>query len=164
MVVLLIIAILLAVAIPTYLAARNRAENRAAQVTLQHVLVSAKAAYASQNDFNTYPGGHTTLSGYLNADGPGSKVVSGTTVFSTVGVVGVESGAQKILMGDWAPDGKCFYLLDIESPASLAIAQLSLLGPGTYYKEGSSSGGCSAYHNSTAEAWQTSWAAAATHY
>ena len=135
MVVLLIIAILLAVAIPTYLAARNRAENRAAQVTIQHTFVSAKAAYASQNDFTTYPGGHTTLSGYLNADGPGSKVNPGGRSGATVSAINQVSevhGAQSIALAAWAPDGKCWYLMDVESAGSGALGTSGVSGPGTY--------------------------------
>lgn len=47
-VVVLVIGILIAVAIPTYLGARNRSYNRAAQSDLRSALVAAKAIYSNQ--------------------------------------------------------------------------------------------------------------------
>ena len=45
MVVVLIIAILIAIAIPTFLGLRERAQNRAAQSDLRNALTAAKAFY-----------------------------------------------------------------------------------------------------------------------
>ena len=170
MIVLLIIAILLAVAIPTYLSARNRAENRAAQVTVQHVFVAAKASYASQNDFSTFPGGHATMTGYLNADSPGATVNPGGTSDATVSAtnqVSEKHGAQSIALAAWAPDGRCWYLMDIESASSGAIGTSAVTAPGTYYGAGLSSAGsaggsagCTAAFTAPTSGWQPSFAAA----
>src|SRR6476620_1217370 len=51
MVVVLIIAILLAIAIPTFLGARNRANDRAAQSSLRNALTAAKTIYTDQQDY-----------------------------------------------------------------------------------------------------------------
>lgn len=48
MVVVLIIAILLAIAIPTFLGARSRAQNRAAESNLRNALTAEKTAYSDQ--------------------------------------------------------------------------------------------------------------------
>jgi type IV pilus assembly protein PilA len=53
MVVVLIIAILIAIAIPTFLGLRERAQNRAAQSDLRNALTAAKAFYT---DGETYTG------------------------------------------------------------------------------------------------------------
>lgn len=53
MVVVLIIAILLAIAIPTFLGAQNRAKDRAAQSSLRNTLAAAKAMYTDTQDFST---------------------------------------------------------------------------------------------------------------
>ena len=53
MVVVLIIGILIAIALPTFLGARSRAQNRAAQSDLRNALVAAKTSYT---DNNTYAG------------------------------------------------------------------------------------------------------------
>src|SRR4051794_4952115 len=51
MVIVLIIAILLAIAIPTFLGARQRANDRAAQSSLRNALTAAKTMYT---DTQTY--------------------------------------------------------------------------------------------------------------
>ncbi len=57
MVVVLIIGILIAIALPTFLGARTRAQNRAAESDLRNALVSAKTLYT---DASTYAGATAT--------------------------------------------------------------------------------------------------------
>lgn len=52
MVVLLIIGILAAIAIPTYLGARNNAENTAAQTDLRNSLTALKSYYLAHGSYN----------------------------------------------------------------------------------------------------------------
>ncbi len=52
MVVVLIIGILIAIALPTFLGARERAQNRAAQSSLRNALVAAKTAYTDTSDYS----------------------------------------------------------------------------------------------------------------
>jgi type IV pilus assembly protein PilA len=52
MVVVLIIGILVAIALPTFLGARERAQNRAAQSGLRNALVAAKTAYTDDSDYS----------------------------------------------------------------------------------------------------------------
>ena len=51
MVVVLIIAILIAIAIPTFLGLRSRAQNRSAQSDLRNALTAAKAFYTDDESF-----------------------------------------------------------------------------------------------------------------
>ena len=51
MVVVLIIGILIAIALPTFLGARSRAQNRAAQSDLRNSLVAAKSIYTDNSSF-----------------------------------------------------------------------------------------------------------------
>jgi len=53
MVVVLIIAILIAIAIPTFLGARARAQDRAAQSDLRNGLTAEKTAYTDASTYNT---------------------------------------------------------------------------------------------------------------
>ena len=53
MVVVLIIGILVAIALPTFLGARQRAQNRAAQSSLRNGLVAAKTAYTDNDNYST---------------------------------------------------------------------------------------------------------------
>ncbi|MEX0651552.1 MAG: prepilin-type N-terminal cleavage/methylation domain-containing protein [Actinomycetota bacterium] len=57
MVVVLIIGILIAIALPTFLGARTRAQNRAAQSDLRNALVATKTLYT---DASTYAGATAT--------------------------------------------------------------------------------------------------------
>lgn len=52
MVVVLVIGILIAVAVPTFLGARNRANNRAAQSDLRSALVAAKASFSNVGNYD----------------------------------------------------------------------------------------------------------------
>jgi len=162
MIVLLIIAILLAVAIPTYLAARDRAENRAAQETISHTFVAAKADYASQNSFAP-TGGSATMAAYLTGQDPGVTVTSasakGATGVSAVNSVSETHGKQSIVLAAWAPDGRCYYLLDIESTASAAITASGVSDPGTYYGA-SKDTKCLASFTAPTSKWVATWAAA----
>jgi type IV pilus assembly protein PilA len=51
MVVVLIIGILIAIALPTFLGARQRAQNRAAQSSLRNGLAAAKTIYTDNNTY-----------------------------------------------------------------------------------------------------------------
>src|SRR5712692_6295542 len=53
MVVVLIIAILIAIAIPTFLGARQKAQDRAAQSDLRNALTAAKTGYVDTQDYST---------------------------------------------------------------------------------------------------------------
>jgi type IV pilus assembly protein PilA len=52
MVVVLIIAILIAIAVPTFLGARVRAQDRAAQSDLRNALLAAEVHYVDAQDYN----------------------------------------------------------------------------------------------------------------
>ena len=52
MVVVLIIGILIAIALPTFLGARQRAEARAAQSSVRNALVAAKTSYTDVDSWN----------------------------------------------------------------------------------------------------------------
>src|SRR5256712_13755214 len=53
MVVVLIIGILIAIALPTILGARTRAQNRAAQTDLRNALMAANSMYTNTSTFAT---------------------------------------------------------------------------------------------------------------
>src|SRR5436853_926504 len=52
MVVVLIIGILIAIALPTFLGARQRAEARAAQSSVRNALLAAKTSYTDVDSYN----------------------------------------------------------------------------------------------------------------
>src|SRR5204863_7306297 len=91
MVVVLIIGILIAIALPTFLGARTRAQNRAAQADLRNALVAAKTSYT---DSSTYTGATTTG---LAAIEPSLTYVSGAPASGSTSV-----GVAVITSTQWA--------------------------------------------------------------
>lgn len=59
MIVVLIIAILIAIAIPTFLGARTKSQDRAAQVVLRQALLTSKSFYTDSESFNSTDNGTT---------------------------------------------------------------------------------------------------------
>ena len=103
MVVLLIIGILAAIAIPTYLGARNRAENTAAQTTLRNAVSTALTVYASKGAFDT---------AYLQHDEPAITFVQAPATVDKPNQVSVATGQynQVILFAAYSQSGTCYYM------------------------------------------------------
>lgn len=171
MVVVLIIAILMAIAIPAYLGARNRANHRAAQSTDRNALITADAAYASQNAFAVPPAAaaqYTSYSAYLNHSEPNIKFVGAGGAVSKINHVSEAhgagttggNGAQSIAFAAYSPDGTCWYVMDIKSSASAAIGTSGVAGPGTYYGESTGATSCSASFSAPASGWKNNFSAA----
>ncbi|GAC1410182.1 MAG: hypothetical protein NVSMB57_03680 [Actinomycetota bacterium] len=107
MVVMLIIAILIAIGVPTFLGARQRAQDRAIQASLRHALTAERAYQADTQTYADASVGAFTSSEpsltFVGADPP--VVTDGRTI--TV----VLSGTAVILLAKSA-SGTCFYLKD----------------------------------------------------
>jgi type IV pilus assembly protein PilA len=106
MVVVLIIGILIAIALPTFLGARTRAQNRAAQSDLRNALVAAKTIYTDASDYT-----QANAAGLLAVE-PSLGYDDGAP--ASVGRVGISS---TITDSQWAADresasGDCFYIGD----------------------------------------------------
>jgi type IV pilus assembly protein PilA len=107
MVVVLIIAVLLAIAIPTFIAARNRSSDRLAQTSLRTALNNARVVYSDGQSF-------------LHADDSGLHVEDASVAFLPAG--GVSSEGKRVSVdgsaGDrwyaaaWSKAGHCFFLAD----------------------------------------------------
>jgi type IV pilus assembly protein PilA len=110
MVVVLIIGILVAIALPTFLGARERAQNRAAQSSLRNALVAAKTAYTDTSD---YTGADTAAE--LTAIEP-SLTYLGAAVPST-GPTAVSVEVAVATPNIWSAaslseSGDCFWIMD----------------------------------------------------
>src|SRR5665213_228676 len=105
MVVVLIIAILLAIAIPTFLGARSRAQNRSAESNLRNALTAEKTSYA---DAQTYVAASVvqtvepSLSFVTAAPTSGTNQVEVTTADSgaTVCLAAVSASGATYWIGD----------------------------------------------------------------
>jgi type IV pilus assembly protein PilA len=131
MVVVLIIGILLAIAIPTFLGARNRANDRAAQSNLRNALTAEKVLY---NDTLAYTdtsvaSGVTTLQQVeqsllwqpLAPTGP--RQISATVTGGSTVVLSVHSSSGNCFyVGDVSGVGGGTYVSSGPSPCSLAVA------------------------------------------
>ena len=136
MVVVLIIAILLAIAIPTFLGARNAANARSAQSDLRNALTAEQTYWTNNQGWDTTPAAGTAgsvaatetalnwVSGAAAAVKPGNSVlVSGADVTANNGVLLIAA----------AKDGHCYGIEAIDQP--VAGAQPA----GTYYYDSGNS-------------------------
>jgi len=114
MVVVLIIGILIAIALPTFLGARQRAQNKAAQSSLRNALVAAKTAYTDNDDYAL------ATSADLPAIEPSLQYVDDATQSTTHTEVSVHID-DALVAGDnqvWSASalsdsGVCFWIKDV---------------------------------------------------
>jgi type IV pilus assembly protein PilA len=121
MVVVLIIAILIAVAVPTFLGFRKRAQDVAAKEGAQNTLKAAKAIHA---DLDSYVG--VTLS-ELAATEPSLGYVDGATSSSGPKVVSMNvPNSATFVAAVYSESGVCFFIRD-----DLSGTQYATLNTGT---------------------------------
>ena len=136
MVVVLIIGILIAIALPTFLGARNRAQDRAAQSSLRNALVAAKTIYTDASD-------------YTQANATALAAVEPSLTFVATGVASTNAttvSVDPVSANTWAAaslsaSGTCFYIKD------------SANGPGTRFGSGTTCTGTQANTSATATSW-----------
>ena len=137
MVVLLIIAILLAIAIPTFLGVANSAGDRAAQSNLTNALTEAKAIYQNSAEYATTSGSTNTILplATFTASAPEFSWVTGSAaaggcfsggasncISEQIVDAGNTTDAQGIILATYSSKTQsCWYALDLEStPVVLA--------------------------------------------
>ena len=126
MVVVLIIAILLAIAIPTFLGARNSANARAAQADLRNALTAEQTQWTNTQSFTDNT---TTMSGiesgisWVKAAVPtqGSNQVE-VAVNTTTGVV---------VLNSYSKDGNCYAIAQSDGTSSYTSYLEEGIGAGT---------------------------------
>jgi type IV pilus assembly protein PilA len=144
MVVVLIIGILIAIALPTFLGARKRAQDRAAQSSLRDAIAAAKTCF-TDNDV------------YGDPDGAGPKVACNAAALTTIEPsltyqAGASTGPKVISVSIWrknaaatAPEdawaaaslsdsGQCYWISDVSTNP----------GAGTFYDTGATCTGAAA--------------------
>ena len=131
MVVVLIIGILIAIALPTFLGARQRAQNRAAQSSLRNALAAAKTAFTDNDDYSA-------------ADTAGLTAIEPSLTFQTADSAGptevsITDGGYTTNSADdsWAAaalsdSGTCYWVNDVSTDP----------GAGTFYDDDGGSGAC----------------------
>ncbi len=131
MVVVLIIAILLAIAIPTFLGARTRAQDRAAQSNIRNALTAEKTFYTDQQAYGD-PAVATNLTALQGIE-PAIGWTAGLAV--ATGKLGVTATAvnslvaptilDQLVLSAKSASGTCFYEMDESITGTIA--------PGTWY-------------------------------
>jgi type II secretory pathway pseudopilin PulG len=143
MVVLLVIGILLAIAVPTFLGTTNAADDRSAQSNLSTALTDARTQFESANQ-SYFIGGVQDAAGFVNvltaaqlsltflagsagtavyqggSAGPG--VNQGSSGSLSVVSVSVSSDGNGLVLGAYSLPGNCFYVVDNAGPLS-SVAQ-----------------------------------------
>ena len=130
MVVVLIIGILIAIALPTFLGARRRAQDRAAQSDLRNAIAAAKTAYTDVDNYAT-----ATVAG-LSAIEPSLTFVAAGTA-SAAPAYEVSVAISDVVAGDnqvWAAarlsaSGTCMYIKDVSASGGAGAGNT----PGTWY-------------------------------
>jgi type IV pilus assembly protein PilA len=107
MVVVMIIAVLLAIAIPTFLGSQGKAKDKSAQSSLRNTVTAAKSIFVDGNDYtNATPGALTTAEPSLtfaalaDDDSTGPKNVS------------LKTTASEFYAAAKSASGECFYIKD----------------------------------------------------
>jgi type IV pilus assembly protein PilA len=124
MVVLLILAILLAIAIPTFLGVTKSANDRAAQSNLNTAMLNAKASY--QANAQSYGAPNTVTSTVLATAEPGVSFTSGAS--SGQGNVSVfpTADGNAIVLAAFTKSNNCWYQIDNPTGNTAAVAPFTL--------------------------------------
>jgi type IV pilus assembly protein PilA len=135
MVVVLIIGILIAIALPTFLGARQRAQNRAAQSGLRNAIAAAKTMYTDTDDYST---ADEAATGLITVEPALTYVATGV---ASTGPTEISVSPYTTVNADdsWAAaalseSGTCYWINDISAGA----------GAGTFYGSGAACTGTAA--------------------
>jgi type IV pilus assembly protein PilA len=144
LVVLLIIGILLAIAIPTFLSVTKSANNTAAQSNLQTAFTGAKTYFEAANQTYTGIFGSNTVSNINQVD-TGLQFVSGTAGSTASNQISITTGNVYVALTSFSgPTKDCWGILDITATLSTAVWGQTLVG--TYFGvlKNSTAGACKA--------------------
>jgi type IV pilus assembly protein PilA len=136
LVVLLIIGILLAIAIPTFLSVTKGANNTAAQSNLQNALTGAKTYFTDSNQ--TYAGLETLSANTSDIQqiGTGLSFVSGTAASSGPHIVSAyvtDTGSALVLTAFANGTNDCWVEIDNTVTQTAGTTTGGVTAPGTYF-------------------------------
>ncbi len=122
MVVVLIIGILIAIALPTFLGARERAQNKAAQSNLRNAIAAAKTHFT---DGETYVGFNEAVGGAIEP----SLTWEETDGVATEGVVTINTAsATTIEMSTKSASGDFFCIKDVSTGPGTTLGNVDATG------------------------------------
>ena len=140
MVVVLIIGILVAIALPTFLGARNRAQDRAAQSSLRVGLTSGRVVFADYNDYAP-----ATISEFQAVD-QSVQWVSGALSSTTPTTVSGDTTGGVLTIASFSKSGNCFFLRD-DPPHDTRYGEIA----------GATWADCNGANGGSVPVWNPSW-------
>jgi type IV pilus assembly protein PilA len=122
MVVVLIIAILIAIAIPTFLGARQRAQDRAAQSNVRNALTAEKTFFTDGQAYTQQVSDMTAIEPSLTyTTNDASMAATGNIVYIQV----YGTPATTLVVGAQSGSGKCFWVRDTTGAPGTQYLQTS---------------------------------------
>ena len=138
MVVVLIIGILVAIALPTFLGARNRANDKAAESGLRNAIAAGKTIFTDTDDYSavtttslTATEPSLTYRTGTDSTGPGNIAWSTATTVTT---------SDTLNLAALSKSGTCFWLTDVSSTGT----KYGSAGSGAALCQGSDAAGATA--------------------
>ncbi|MGH2528391.1 MAG: type II secretion system protein [Actinomycetota bacterium] len=134
MVVVLIIGILIAIALPTFLGARKRAQDRAAQTDLRNAIAAAKTAYTDVDNYSRATEAAADLPAIepsltFVAAGAASTAANNFAVSVVVADVNAANADQVWAAARLSASGTCMYIKDVAASGGAGAGNT----PGTWY-------------------------------
>lgn len=131
MVVVLIIAVLLAIAIPSYLGARRRANDRGTQSNLRNALTNALVVYSDNQGFSQSTSlMHSVDSSLEYTNDIPTMVATDHIIYVQVPVL------STVILGSRSKSGDCFWIRNVGDTNLPRFAQNNCSGvPGTFLDE-----------------------------
>ncbi len=114
MIVVLIIGVLIAIALPTFLGTRTRAQDRSTQAGIRNTFVAEKTYYADTQAYTETVGQITAIEPSL------SMLVTGDTPAAVGSIYVHYHPAQvQVFVSAKSPSGTCFYLTDVNGAGTI---------------------------------------------
>jgi type IV pilus assembly protein PilA len=140
MVVVLIIGILVAIALPTFLGARNRAQDRAAQSSLRQAFTSARVVFSDSGDYLT-----ATIADFQAVD-TSVQWVSGALSSTAPTTVSGDTTGGILVLAAFSKSGNCFFMRD-DPPHDTRYGEIT----------GATWADCNGANAGAVPAWGPSW-------
>ena len=160
MVVLLIMAILLAIAIPTFLSVKGGAQDRASQSNLTNAITAAKAYYTNAQTYGTATGNAASLATALSSSEPEFTWTAAASTSQNEISVAVSTDGNVLVLAVKSASGRCWYAEDNEETAGNDSFTSATTAQGvTYNEQTSTNTGTNGCNASLASATLVGWSA-----
>ena len=116
MVVVLIIAILLAIAIPTFLGARNSANARSSQSNLRNSLTAEQSFWTNNQAFSSVVSDLQGIEPQINWQSGGAITTQGGNTVAMATGVNTGTTADTVVLYAYAKDGNCYLIEQTNDP------------------------------------------------